>query len=276
MWPKAPREYVFLAAAFHEVGRLLFGEDWSGREAFRPEMPVAKALAEATTQRVSFAPPPIKPGLSMTRSDGRGFTMEEVQAAKRRWNEHCDAVREAAKPGLEVEAAAAAFHLRRRNEVVAWIADRARNGELMTFGLWTGLGSPPRQLPPSIWNRVNDWDLFANCEVKTYVPGDPIARNFFLFFKRDSVDRAIADLAPKLNNRGGSKPKYPWSDFIKEAVRQLDEEGDFGPDWSQTDLEERMALWCQQNWPEVPSETSIRVYVKKARAGFLKLRSGLA
>ena len=42
-WPKAARDYVFLAAAFHEVGKRLCGAVWTGREALTPPTPAFAA-----------------------------------------------------------------------------------------------------------------------------------------------------------------------------------------------------------------------------------------
>ena len=38
-WPKAPSDYVFLAAAFQEVGARLFPTEWTGEEALPVKWP---------------------------------------------------------------------------------------------------------------------------------------------------------------------------------------------------------------------------------------------
>jgi hypothetical protein len=278
LWPKAGRAYVFLAEAFTDVGNSLFKDEWTGREAFPPAYPLREEIARATTPTVIRAPAPIRPlgsGLTMTRSK-----MEQDCEARQRsiqhWKEACDARWAKAKPQLEAEEQAATRLVQRRNEAAAWIADRGRNGEVVTYGLWTGLGLPARHLPASIWNGTDDWELFAKCIAKNvYIPTvGPVACDYYLFIGRDGFDSALRTLAATPGRRGGSKPQYRWDEFIAEAVRRLDDEGDFGPDWQQTELEQQMARWCSDKWGKEPSESSIRLKVKEAQEEFIRNRSG--
>jgi hypothetical protein len=255
LWPKAPREYVFLAAAFEEAGRALFPDEWTS---VPPDTPLLRA-----SRMITRAPlPPSDLRRPMKKAELPKISDEERQAYRERLEREEQAEREFAKKKDD-----------RRRITSSWIAEKARNNELITYGLWTGGGVALVHLPPSIWNRADDWELFAACQIKTYVPPSSIMHSYFLFITHESLDRALANRLGNPARRGGSRPRFPWTDFITEAVRQLDDEGDFGIDWTQSDLEVRMAQWCALSWGREPSETSIRAKVKEARESFLKQRS---
>jgi hypothetical protein len=261
-WPKAPREYVFLAAAFNEVGNVLFGEAWTRDP---PDTPLLDF-----ERRVTRAPVP-PPKLRAMRDELPKVPPKVTDEQRRIYRARREEEVRAGRAFAEVSDT-----LRRRT--AAWIAERARNGDLSTYGLWTGGGVPLVQLPPSIWNCANDWDLVDACQVKTWLAMSTHRTAYYLFVTRQSLDQVLqrergdANAERAIARRGGSKPRYAWSAFISEAVHQLDQEGDFGLDWTQTDLELRMAQWCSSSWGEEPSESSIRAKVKEARAEFLRLR----
>ena len=73
----------------------------------------------------------------------------------------------------------------------------------------------------------------------------------------------------------GRREKYNWPAFHDEAIRKLDEEGNFNPandvTWNQAALERHMADWCSANWlgDEQPGESTIRDRVRRAYKAYL-------
>jgi hypothetical protein len=69
-------------------------------------------------------------------------------------------------------------------------------------------------------------------------------------------------------NVGGRRPTYAWADFEAKALERLEDEGGFGPEWTQSALEREMAAWCLHQWGKEPAESLIRAHVKRAVKGF--------
>ena len=68
------------------------------------------------------------------------------------------------------------------------------------------------------------------------------------------------------------KSALHWPAFTAETLRQLDQEGDINiavdPTWTQAVLERRMLSWCDQEWGEAPSVSTVRKHVVAALRKF--------
>lgn len=190
-WPKAAREYVFLGAAFHEVGKRLCGDEWTGREALTPQWPHRDAKrAFDDGVRLSRLPTPPR-SLANWHS-------QSAPARKTEWTPPDPAkVAEATRARAEriaTEEATNAALLERRLRVAGWIADHARNGRLATFGIarhWQ-----PQALQPSLWFGEDDWLLFTRCETKRWLSAQSGVLTLKLFVSRADLDKCLASLAP--------------------------------------------------------------------------------
>lgn len=189
-WPKASDDFVFLAAAFNEVGERLCGQDWTGREALTPPTPDFDAWRKWDNgRRLSRLPPPpvslgsYRPGSGpIARHEPPKIDPVEDAKADARWAE---------RVSREQETNAAL--IARRYKAAGWIAERARNGELQTFGItrfWE-----PRPLANSNWFGSDDWALFAKCETKLFVSPKAGAITLQIFVSRDGLDKCLARLA---------------------------------------------------------------------------------
>jgi len=189
-WPKAPSDYVFLAAAFQEVGARLFPTEWTGEEALPVKWPKEelKIRLEAPP-RVSSAPAPIVP---ITQYRKAAAVAPKLRSSVDLPSpEEMARLREAAlsKATSDAEAELLANNaiLDRRRAVAAWIADRARDGKLVTFGVREGW--EPTPLNKALWNISNDWDLFATCEAKAW--HGAVKLEYSLFLTRDSLSKCL-------------------------------------------------------------------------------------
>jgi len=95
---------------------------------------------------------------------------------------------------LEEERAAQAAHHARCMGAASWIADRGRNGELATFGLWVSGGFDPLPCPPSVWNVTSDWSLFAECKVRRSPAAGYALFDHYLFLSRESLTKQLSRL----------------------------------------------------------------------------------
>ena len=187
LWPKAARQYVFLAAAFQEIGQALCGDEWTGREALPFPTPladgqrkVAALLTRAPAPPVNIATrqAPLARGRAVAALNLPKYTPQQMEEIERRRTE-----------ALEAERASGEAMAARKLRVVDWIAERSRNGELVTFGLLSG--REPVLLGPSVWNVANDWALFETCTVKRWLPGMTGAAEYYLFLTRESLDHCL-------------------------------------------------------------------------------------
>lgn len=181
-WPNVSREYVFLAAAFHEVGEALAGGDWTGREA----LPVA--TPEADKERMLdglIRTSKIQPAANVGHRGA--FTHRSPVALPQISAERMAEYIERRKVKIAAELVANEEIVARRDRVVDWIASRARNGELATFGCWVD-GGGLSSFPASVWNVWPIWDrLFVFCV-------SPLAKRFYIFVSRDDLDRQLRSI----------------------------------------------------------------------------------
>ena len=62
------------------------------------------------------------------------------------------------------------------------------------------------------------------------------------------------------HEKDGRPPKYDWEAFYRQIVL-IAQHPDGLPD-TQAELEEKMAKWCENNWPVCPGESSIKAKIK--------------
>lgn len=190
-WPKAAREYAFLAAAFHEVGPLLCDGDWTGREALPLQWPQRESWSQ-WQNAVRLAAQPIPPRSLADYRPGR----EERKAPER---PKLDAAKIAEIENnrmelMRAEQEANQAMIERRYKVAGWIAEHARNGELATYGItrfWE-----PQPLKPSTWFGIDDWALFADCTTKKWVSQQLGSVTLSLFVSKSGLDKCLSALGP--------------------------------------------------------------------------------
>lgn len=208
-WPKAGRNFVFLAHAFCEVGRALYPDEWNGSEALQPPTPKADLLQRLLScVQLSTAPGPAH-SLSSNRTPpvttsatSRVLTGAQLEAASARGAERLEALRRE----VADEAAKNERWIGRRAAVTEWIADRARNGDLDTFGAWEGGGQEPESLSPSVWITSSDWELLRTCRIEVWSGGYfPSKLAYFVFVTRESLDGCLR------NERGSAPRRHPSS-----------------------------------------------------------------
>lgn len=227
-WPKVPSAFVFLADAFNEVGRALYPEAWTGREALPQGTPcrdkvralelgwrkVEAVRAAARLPRITrfgmqsmhlanHSPPTVD-----------AHVLEYLSVMRRRT--HANAVA-AAEDNAAIETAAIAVTIHRRDSAAEWIAHRARDSALETFGLWSGGGCDPLPLPPGVWIAADDWALFEQCQTKRWSAGKQYP--YFLLVTRESLDRELSTLLT-----AGPEPGVVDTDGIDAGELQADRE----------------------------------------------------
>jgi hypothetical protein len=110
----------------------------------------------------------------------------------------------------------------------------------------------------------------ARWEARTLKPraADTVVIDRDLFFKR---------FASKPGRPKGAT-KYDWPQFVAQAIKILDENGDVNrnvdPHWNQSALEIEMRRWATKNWGEPPpAESMVRLHTAKAIAEYRKIRA---
>ena len=101
-------------------------------------------------------------------------------------------------------------------------------------------------------------------------------RRVFEYMDVRVTRKGLLSTFPADSARAGRPSKYDWPAFIDEVCSQLDHEGDFDssvhPGWRQSVLCKRMTNWCESNWGEVPSESTMKAKVRDGRKQFLAQR----
>jgi hypothetical protein len=88
----------------------------------------------------------------------------------------------------------------------AWIADRARNGRLKTYGLLVAGGESPVLINAAIWNRADDWELFASCRITKALPPRYVEADYYLFLATNELRRELSPPQPGALAPGAVKP----------------------------------------------------------------------
>jgi hypothetical protein len=142
---------------------------------------------------------------------------------------------------------------------------------------WTGLPESKLtyvEIPSRVWRDLDDLSdstLPANGYIENEFPkgfenGQLVMRGSVLFFGV-RFSRELS-LASPIQVRTRHK-KYDWPSFEAEAKRLILDEGGFQPGWTQANCESAMTEWCDTNWPETPTESSIRTHIKLAEKSYL-------
>lgn len=200
-WPKPPREYVFLGAAFREVGEALFSGQWAGTEALTQPDPWEKVKAiEAKKRRIEnilLAQKVPKPISSVSRHGGSALPQSLRGSGGSAPGPITPEAEQSLRKEAKVAEAVVAEVLARRHSAAEWIGDRGRNGDILTF-LRPVSGGMFRPASPDLWNVEPIWARFANCQVQ-WGAGEPD----YIFVTRDSLDRATSTLPGGLHPNVG-------------------------------------------------------------------------
>ncbi len=206
LWPKASSQFVFLARAFDEVGKALFPDDWTGKEARSINMPATEKVRELEQQAKNLERHLVsqRVPLPLTLRWRPSFVEHAVKCTKEPYSAHVIAYHlyrgEQRLAQLRIDAAAEAEQFAasgaRRIHVADWIASRARDDELVTYGLWTGGGRDPVPLSSSIWNVQDDWTIFKSCVVECFGK-HPLLQTtkfpYFVLLTRESLDEQLSN-----------------------------------------------------------------------------------
>jgi len=153
-WPHDPPGYVFLARAFSEIGRAIFGEKWSGEE---------------NPPKGKLADPQIEKKLQELADDDEFIPLEEVEQDEeadehhRMWVTVKDDFLKQCLAGRLV------------------CAVRPKEGGEMT------------DLPTNMWNAENLEQRFRHCQMSLKRPfaSLPISDPHWIFLKRESLDKYL-------------------------------------------------------------------------------------
>jgi hypothetical protein len=201
-WPQAPKQYVFLADAFHKVGAALYPGKWTGAEAADLATPTADLLKQIEDGERRAAnhlrAQQVQPAARLGR--GGSFATQAAPIPAMPPQPHSAHVatraRHLIKTKAEEEEAAARLHVARRLAVAEWIADKGRNSEIETYGLWIGGRTPLIDISPAVWNGSSVWALFARCRVSITQQWPRPASSYFLFVGRDSLGACLSTIEP--------------------------------------------------------------------------------
>lgn len=198
VWPGPPARadsgHIWLGHATGEVGKALFGDEWTGGEGFAMLTPMASPAMLKPLPRKAPLPPPAP---SLTSPDSMWATRE---ADRRRYESeleeynrpeaveaHAAAENERIKLLLEGEKRRSAGRARFR-AVMDWIAQRAADEVLVTKArsadgwLWS--------IPSYIWNVDALWDeRFIGCSAVH------AGQQQALFFTRESLNGCLKTIA---------------------------------------------------------------------------------
>jgi hypothetical protein len=266
-WPRDTQERVFLGQ-LNQLGRALFGEDWTGEEPGIKTFSYFKIVTDsrATNNFIarylpqfgrreyhgSMAPPPTGYDDHRLKFEFSKNELDELKIFLDRHN--------AAVPPAKA----------RYKEVQGKIADDAVAGKLGTFfrALTGGEFNP---IPSHWWNTERLEQRFASCRINPDAPFGPGGAAWIFVSRRDldiwlEVGRSQNFRPPQ---RRGRPPKYDWDRAKQFAFDELETNGDFEDplnqtaDWRvQNDLVVRVQKYLGKYYEDEPSDSGTKERVK--------------
>jgi hypothetical protein len=207
-WPLDPDGYVFLARAVEEIGRAMFGQDWTGKEVTTEHVRSLPDQAQGTVGDASYAHdvlmklpkyskqlPSAKtvlpPSLNSVLSRPAGLALFQVDSfTTEQWSAAQAAVRRQQK-----ERAPA---LQRLSQVQLNIVKRCESGELIS-AIRSRAGGDMREVPRDWWNTESWHNRFTMCQLNPEQPfGIGVAGDNYcwIFFTRESLDKYLQKVSP--------------------------------------------------------------------------------
>jgi hypothetical protein len=248
-WPRDPFGYVFLARVVEKLGAALH-DDWTGTEveAITDDIdPLPQDLKDATPFNKRQADDLLRhyrPDLSRSFVPGgwREFSEKDWKIAS---DLLCDHVAPA---------------LRRLHKTLSEIVKRNESGEL-ELRIQSRNAGPWRDFNKHWWNTDQWRSHFVRCRIDPdYPKGD---RPSWMRGDNDHwIFATLQSVGEVLKQPGGRSPGFDWQIIKKEAIRLMNEYGDFAPNkpkWNaQARLEERLLDFCQDKWEREPSSSRLR------------------
>jgi hypothetical protein len=268
-WPRDTPKMIFLGRAVNQLGRAIFGEDWTGEE---PGIRTFSYFKIVTRSREtnnfiachlpqfgrkeynsSMAPPPTGHDDFRRKFE---FSKEELQEMKLFIDRHNATVPSAKERFIKVQTT---------------ITDGAGAGKLGTsFRALAGGDVYP--VPSHWWNTERLEQRFASCRIDPEAPFGP-GGAAWIFVSRSDLENLLqasgSSQTPEPRRRRGPPQKYDWEDGKLFVFRELDAYGDFDlpknhlAHWrSQNDLIDRLLRYMGRQGKE-PGHSTAQGYVSE-------------
>lgn len=207
-WPRVGRDYVFAGEAVHQVGKAMFGDNWSSDDVLakrpyaNPETLPFNHWRKLADQLVPRAPQHVPVSLANypSASSPRDPLLRSKTREESRKDEmgRLDRVSEKVK-SLRQEAVEAWQHNeashRRLISVLEHITDAGRDGQLETRLILVG-GTELLVPEVSIWNQQPPLTgILGTCKFPLYFASSSRTFDCYVFISRASVDKLTATLA---------------------------------------------------------------------------------
>jgi hypothetical protein len=285
-WPKDSSQFAFLGRIVHDVGRLLYGDSWTGHEpATIPVAPIRPKLDGKTPEH------DIRTAIHLLSHFNSSYEERAVAAhASGEGPPLPDTAEWAYAYAISKRMSEGSFELLRRfHEVGCLLETLFENGWVQT-AIRPNRGGAARPVVPGDWFNEATGAWFATCQIDRNDPfsgipiigyGDWIYVELGSYYRwRETVVASNAadielpdypELVPEeaqpanvekparvptdraAGRKAGRKPEYDWPAFFAELTVRLAA----GAPKSQSKLVAEMQVWCVEHWGKEPATSTI-------------------
>jgi hypothetical protein len=255
-WPRDPHGYIFLARAVEEIGRAIFGADWTGKEVTTELVRSLPDQHEASGSDALYAhevlmklpqhakqlpkPESLPPSLNnLARQTRRAVIFRPESFTREQWS--------AAQAAIRCQQEERAPAWRRLSTVQLKIVTLCESGELKSAVRRTA-GGAMRSVSRDCWNTERWYDRFTVCQLN---PNKPFGLGFagddycWIFLTRESLDRYLQKVSPP-STAGQEKAA------LSELKRMLEVNANLSRDEARQHLETKVRIGTrafQRIWP---------------------------
>jgi hypothetical protein len=209
-WPKDTAQWTFLARAHNQIGKILFGEEWTANEILeeQPGYVMPPGVWQLDTDRKDVKRAPLKGRVAhYTRRASSEFSQYIRAEVARKLNKE-------GKPALE-----------RLHRVRSEIASQCETGKLRS-GTRAINGGAIEPMLPELWNGERLTPRFEWCQIDLKEPfglGTTGKRFRWIFIATDSLESFLKDMEkqkPTAKVKQTASQKAKCEDWLIEQMRE--------------------------------------------------------
>jgi hypothetical protein len=212
-WPKDTAQWTFLARAHNQIGKILFGEAWTGKEILeeQPGYVMPPGVWQLDNHRKDFKRAPLKGRVAYyTRRASSEFSQYARAEVARKLNKE-------GKPALE-----------RLHSVRSEIASQCETGKLRS-GTRAINGGAIEPMLPELWNGERLIPRFEWCQIDLKEPFGlgTTGKGFrWIFIATDSLESFLKDMEKQKPTAKVKHTGLQVKDCLKWLIEQLQADND--------------------------------------------------